>query len=66
MSNFEEAKHQGYSTADMAADMAEAQQRLNDLGCPICKWGEYRSPACYSIFEDVTKIVCPYFRKEGE
>lgn len=63
MSSFEEAKHQGYSMSELAADMAEAEKRYNDLGCPVCKWGQYRSPTCDLIFKDVTKIVCPYFKK---
>ena len=63
MSDFENAKHQGYTAADMAADEAEATQRMQALGCFSCKYGAaYR--ACTTIIEgDYDK--CPYFKKEA-
>ena len=33
MSSFEEAKHQGYTAAEMAANEAEATPRMPALGC---------------------------------
>ena len=63
MSSFEEARHQGYSAAEMAADIAEQEKRAKDLGCFKCKWGELYSPSCDSIRGGV-KVLCPYFKNK--
>lgn len=61
MSDFENARHQGYTAAEMAADAAEATQRMKELGCFSCKYG-VRYRACETLIEgDYDK--CPY-RKE--
>lgn len=63
MSNpFEEAMHQGYSAADMVADMNEMQERMNHLGCEGCKYGILYHPTCNGIIQG-SMAKCPY-RKE--
>ena len=69
MSNaFEEARHQGYTEADMAADQKEITDRMEYLGCPNCKYGGRNSRTCESIIIDESNIYrlgCPlYSQKE--
>lgn len=61
MSDFENARHQGYTVADLAADEAETTQRMKELGCFSCKYGA-RYKACSTVIECGYKR-CPY-RKE--
>ena len=62
MSNdFENALHQGYTQADLAADEAEATQRMKELGCFACKYGA-RYRACETVIEgDYDR--CPYYKE---
>ena len=66
MSNeFEDAKHQGYSAADMASDVAEQMARYQELGCMSCIYAERYSNTCLTIRENAdTYTKCPY-RKEN-
>lgn len=66
MGSFEEARHQGYTAADMAADQAEYEQRMQALGCFQCKYGADLYRVCGTIIEDKDNVFehCPYFRKE--
>lgn len=62
MSNdFENALHQGYSAADMAADMAEVEARTNELGCYCCRYGQEYHPTCNNIIAGCLGR-CPYFK----
>ena len=64
MSSFEEARHQGFSREELAAEMAECEQRMKDLGCHKCKWGHSYSPTCERIVKGETyNIVCPYYKE---
>ena len=65
MSGFEEAKCQGYTAADMAADQAEIEQRMQELGCYNCKYNAAYYRVCGTIIEDRDNVFehCPY-RKE--
>lgn len=62
---FEEARHQGYSTADMKADKEEMEKRMQELGCFNCKYGADLYRVCGTIIEDRDNVFehCPY-RKE--
>ena len=61
---FEEARHQGYSAADMTADIEEQENRINELGCLTCAYGERYSNTCITVREETTLYTkCPY-RKE--
>ena len=66
MSNaFEDARHQGYSAADMAADMAEKMARCQALGCLTCAYKDRISATCdYIIDQETIYEHCPY-RKEA-
>lgn len=67
VNNFEEALHQGYSAADMVADIKENEERCMQLGCGECKYRYHNSPTCDMIFrESAIYARCPYFRKEEE
>ena len=64
---FEEAKHHGYSAADMAADMQEIKDRMEMLGCPICKYRNLTSHTCDAVIKDelgIYKCGCPFWKKE--
>ena len=65
MSNFEDAKHQGFSKADMAQDMAEKEKRIKELGCDKCRYKERLSVTCNTVIDlsDRFKGICPYFRE---
>lgn len=65
MGSFEEARHQGYSEADMAADMEEAEIRATQLGCQRCKYQTSGSASCERVFlqEDLYR-TCPYFKQK--
>jgi len=61
---FEEARHQGYSAADMKADIEEQKNRINELGCLTCAYGESHFNTCITVREVTTLYSkCPY-RKE--
>ena len=60
--SFEEAKHQGYSQADMLADARETEEQMELLGCRECKYGESYHSCCASIIEQRLE-KCP-FKKE--
>lgn len=63
MSNaFEEARHYGYSAADMEADMKEMEERMEHLGCEGCRYIDLYHPTCYGVIEGTLR-KCPY-RKE--
>jgi hypothetical protein len=57
---FEEARHHGYSEADMAAEMKETEDRMAFLGCMNCKYIERYSPTCDTIINDDMYQKCPY------
>lgn len=57
---FEEARHHGYSEADMAAEMKEMEDRMNALGCPKCKYIERNCTTCNTIINDDMYQKCPY------
>lgn len=63
MSDFENALHQGYTAADMAADVEEATQRMNALGCFSCRYGKIAHPTCRGVIKG-SLMKCPY-RKEA-
>ena len=65
MSNFEDAKHQGFSRADMAQEMAEKEKRMQELGCPTCRYKESKYMVCDTVLElsDRFNGICPYFRE---
>ena len=65
MASFEEARHQGYTTSDMAADAAEAMARMQDLGCGICRYRLGNYHVCRCVIENVDNVfvVCPYFKE---
>lgn len=67
MASFEEARHQGYSAADMAADAAEQVNRLQQLGCGICRYRLGNYHVCAAVIEDKDNVFehCPY-KKEAE
>lgn len=67
MNNFEDARHQGFSRADMAQEMREMELRLESLGCHLCKYGQRSIRTCDTIIEDADGIypTCPYFKKEA-
>ena len=60
---YEEAMHQGYSAADMAADMEEIEKRVEGLGCRICKYRDWNSRTCDNVISGFLER-CPYFKKE--
>ena len=68
MSNFEEARHQGFSQADLAQEMRELEERIDQLGCHMCKYAERSIKTCDNIIQDIDGIYpkCPYFKKEEE
>lgn len=57
---FEEARHHGYSVADMEAEMKEMEDRMNALGCPNCKYIEWNCTTCSTIINDDMYQKCPY------
>lgn len=61
MSSFEEAKHQGYSKADMAADMAEYAARMTELGCYACQYSSLYHATCDNMIKG-SLPKCPYYR----
>lgn len=62
MSDFENALHQGYTAAEMAADEAEAIQRMGALGCGICRYRLGHYMVCATIIMgDYDK--CPYHKE---
>lgn len=62
---FEEAMHQGYSAADLSADMEEFTERLQEIGCFTCIYRERNSSTCSVVLnEDKLYPKCPY-RKEA-
>ena len=66
MSNaFEEARHKGFSVADMAQEMKEKEERIQELGCSDCHY-QIGFRACETIIEDDGETFprCPYFKKE--
>ena len=62
MSDFENAVHHGYTAADMAADQAEATQRMKALGCFSCRYGTLYHPTCNRIIQG-SLMKCPYFKE---
>lgn len=67
MSNFEDAKHQGFSRADMAQEMDEKEKRMQELGCDKCRYEKDNYMACDTVIElsDTFGGICPYFRNKG-
>ena len=64
MSSFEDARHQGYSAAEMAADMAEVASRMQALGCYGCKYSSLYHATCEGIINgELAK--CPYIKPIG-
>ena len=63
---YEEALHQGYSAADMAADMEEMEKRMQDIGCFDCKYRDRNSRTCDVVIRDESGTYqrCPYYKKE--
>lgn len=67
MSNFEEARHHGFSRADYEQEEHEKEQRCIQLGCPDCKYKDYNAVTCGIIFDDEELYKkCPYFKKEDK
>ncbi len=65
MSNFEEARHHGYSAADFGADTEAGQKRIEALGCDRCKYVGCNYNACNKIFhESILYSKCPYFKQK--
>ena len=63
MSNgFEVAMHQGYSAADLAADMKEKEIRCMELGCNSCKYRDWNSATCDRMI-DGDLSTCPYYKE---
>lgn len=61
----EEARHQGYSAADMAAEMKEREKRMQDLGCFTCKYQQKGFATCEVILNgEDTYPRCPYRKEE--
>ena len=61
----EEARHQGYSAADMAAEMQEREKRMQDLGCFTCKYQQKGFATCEVILNgEDTYPRCPYRKEE--
>ena len=57
MSNgFEDARHHGYSRADMAQEMEELERRMHGLGCDRCHHGDEISPICEVIINHPEKF----------
>ena len=46
---FEEARHHGFSEADMAPEMEEMERRIESLGCDTCWHRNENSPVCETI-----------------
>ena len=62
MASFEEARHHGYTQADMIADAKETQEQMDLLGCKDCRYGDSYHSCCSSIIEQRLD-KCP-FKKE--
>ena len=62
--DFEDAKHQGFSRADMAQEMAEKEKRMQELGCPKCRYKNKGYMTCETVIElsDTFGGKCPYNR----
>ena len=62
---FEEARHHGYSAADLAADMKELEERCEALGCDSCSYRDGNYAICVRVIEDEKLYkYCPY-KKEA-
>lgn len=65
MAEFEEARHQGFSKADMAQEAKEQTDRCKALGCESCIYRDRNANACMKIImETILYPKCPY-RKEA-
>ena len=64
---FEEARHQGFSRADMAQEMAEKEKRMKQLGCDVCVYKYSGFMTCDTVIEicDTLDGICPSFKKRG-
>lgn len=63
MSNFEEARHQGFSQADMAQEEEEITKKMNSFGCHRCNWGMSFSLLCDVTLKSTSKMdECPFFK----
>lgn len=63
--NFEEAIHQGFSRSDMAQEVSDTTERMEELGCFHCVHGRQCSPSCARIIDDEETFKTCHFFKEG-
>ena len=49
---FEEAMHQGFSAAEMAADMKEMEDRCEALGCLSCLYRDRYAAICGRVIDE--------------